>query len=287
MSLGNCRRLWHRFKTQTLTLSWKKHLVCAFTVCSGTAANWPLTLCVHRSVKSPLKGGTICQVSGRDHCNIRDKVQCRELTWTMQNPIHGETPSLKYTCPGPPSRCLDAVAGVGAEGWRDSTHPRAEFRIVTPLETSWQSFCSVRQLYGRSTTHTKASVNPKGNRPWIFIGRTDAESAAPILWPPDVKELTHWKISWCWEVLRAGGEVGDRRWDGWMASLTQCLSKLTEIVKYRKALCAAVHGVATSWTWLSDWKTTMASVCRIWTVTFQNGCLERQGLWRPYPPIVG
>ena len=27
------------------------------------------------------------------------------------------------------------------------------------------------------------SVNPKGNQPWIFIGRTDAE--APILWPPD------------------------------------------------------------------------------------------------------
>ena len=27
-------------------------------------------------------------------------------------------------------------------------------------------------------------VNPKGNQPWIFIGRTDAE--APILWPPDV-----------------------------------------------------------------------------------------------------
>ena len=28
-------------------------------------------------------------------------------------------------------------------------------------------------------------VNPKGNQPWIFIGRTDAK--APILWPPDVK----------------------------------------------------------------------------------------------------
>ena len=30
-------------------------------------------------------------------------------------------------------------------------------------------------------------VNPKGNPPWIFIGRTDAEAEAPILWPPDVK----------------------------------------------------------------------------------------------------
>ena len=30
-------------------------------------------------------------------------------------------------------------------------------------------------------------VNPKGNQPWIFIGRTDAKTEAPVLWPPDVK----------------------------------------------------------------------------------------------------
>ena len=29
-------------------------------------------------------------------------------------------------------------------------------------------------------------VNPKRNQPRIFIGRTDAEAEAPILWPPDV-----------------------------------------------------------------------------------------------------
>ena len=30
-------------------------------------------------------------------------------------------------------------------------------------------------------------VNPKGNQPSVFIGRTDAEAEAPILWPPDAK----------------------------------------------------------------------------------------------------
>ena len=30
-------------------------------------------------------------------------------------------------------------------------------------------------------------VNPKGNQPWISIGRTDAEAEAQILWPPNVK----------------------------------------------------------------------------------------------------
>ena len=35
------------------------------------------------------------------------------------------------------------------------------------------------------------------------------------------EELTHLKIPWCWETLKAGGEGDDRGWDGWMASLTQ------------------------------------------------------------------
>ena len=30
-------------------------------------------------------------------------------------------------------------------------------------------------------------VNPKGNQPWILIGKTDAEAETPILWPPDAK----------------------------------------------------------------------------------------------------
>ena len=45
------------------------------------------------------------------------------------------------------------------------------------------------------------TVNPKGNQPSIFIGRTDAED-------------------WCWERGRAGGE-GMTGWDGWMASPIQ------------------------------------------------------------------
>ena len=35
------------------------------------------------------------------------------------------------------------------------------------------------------------------------------------------KELTHWKRAWCWERLKAGGAGDDRRWAGWMASLTR------------------------------------------------------------------
>ena len=44
-------------------------------------------------------------------------------------------------------------------------------------------------------------VNPKGNQSWIFIGKTDAEVEAPMLWLPD-EELTHWKRLWCWKDRR-------------------------------------------------------------------------------------
>ena len=40
--------------------------------------------------------------------------------------------------------------------------------------------------------------------------------------PTSCEELTHWKRLWCWQGLGAGGEGDDRRWDGWMASPTQC-----------------------------------------------------------------
>ena len=63
-------------------------------------------------------------------------------------------------------------------------------------------------------------ANPKGNQSRVFIGKTDAEAEATILWPPDVKSRITGKDQ-CWERLKAGGEGADRRWDGWMASLTQ------------------------------------------------------------------
>ena len=59
------------------------------------------------------------------------------------------------------------------------------------------------------------------------------------------KELTHWKRPWCWERLKAGEEGDD--------SLDMSLNKLQEIVKDRKACCAAVHGVAKSQIWLGNW----------------------------------
>ena len=64
-------------------------------------------------------------------------------------------------------------------------------------------------------------VNHEESQSWMFIGRTDAEAEAPILWPPDAKNWLIGKRPWCWERLKARGEEDDRGWDGWMASPTQ------------------------------------------------------------------
>ena len=98
-------------------------------------------------------------------------------------------------------------------------------------------------------------VNPKGNQPWIFIGRINTEAYAPILRQLYVKSLLR-KIPWCWERLRAWGYGGNRGWDGTTDAMDMSLSKLWEIVKDRKAWHTAFLEVTTSQIWLNNnkWK---------------------------------
>ena len=63
-------------------------------------------------------------------------------------------------------------------------------------------------------------VHPKGNQAWVFIGRTDADTETPIIWPPDVKSWLIWKDPDAGRRLKAGREGDDRGWDGRMASPT-------------------------------------------------------------------
>ena len=57
------------------------------------------------------------------------------------------------------------------------------------MQKNWCFWTVVLEKTPESPLNCKGikPINPKGNQPWIFIGRTDAEAEAPILWPPDVK----------------------------------------------------------------------------------------------------
>ena len=52
---------------------------------------------------------------------------------------------------------------------------------------AFELWCWRRLLRVPWTQGDQTSQNPKGNQSWIFIGRTDAETEAPILWPPGGK----------------------------------------------------------------------------------------------------
>ena len=115
------------------------------------------------------------------------------------------------------------------------------------------------------------SVNPKGNQSWIFIGRSDAEAEAPILWPSDAK---NWLI--CkdpdagkdWRQEEKG--TAEDEMVGWHHWLDNHEFKQAPGVLDSEAWHVAVHGVAESRTWLSDWTELLN-----WTELKKKLCSQR------------
>ena len=85
-------------------------------------------------------------------------------------------------------------------------------------------------------------VNPKGNQPWIFIGKTVVEAEAPIFWPPNAKS---WLIG---EDLDVGKDwrqkekgLAEDEIDWIIDSMDMNLSKFWEITEDRENRSAAVQ----------------------------------------------
>ena len=133
------------------------------------------------------------------------------------------------------------VVIYGCDSW---TIKKAECRKIDAFELwCWRTLES--PLDGKEIK----PVIPKGNQPWIFIGRTDAE--APILWPPDTKSWLIGKDPDAAKKLKAGGKGGWQRikWlDGSTNSIGMSVSELWIVVKDRETWCAAVHWITKSWT---------------------------------------
>ena len=110
-------------------------------------------------------------------------------------------------------------------------------------------------------------VNPKGNQLWIFIGRTDAEAEAPVLWPPDRKR---WFIGKYPDGGKDQGQedkgVTEDEMVGWHHQLNGHEFKQTPgDSEGQETRHAAVHGVTQSQTWLSTWTTTTGKSEKFWS----------------------
>ena len=133
--------------------------------------------------------------------SIQSKLWFFQLSWTMWD--------------------LDHKEGWAPKNWC--------FWIVV-LEKTLQSPLDCKEL---------KPVNPKGNQPWIFIGRTDVEAEAPILWLPDAKS----------QLIGKDPDAGK----DWRQEEKRTMED--EIVGWHHRLSAHKFEQTLGRTWVSDWIT--------------------------------
>ena len=179
----------------------------------------------------------------KDTCSLEEKlwhhIKKRRYNFADKCPY---SQSFGFSCSHvQTSLCMDYKEGWVLKNWC--------FQTVV-LEESLESPLDRKKI---------KSVNPKDSQPWVFIGRTllkpklqyfgylmrRTHSLEKIL----MLQKTEGRRRRGWQRMRRSYAITD--------SMNMSLSKLREIVKDREAYCAAVHGIAGSWTQLSDRRTTI------------------------------
>ena len=143
------------------------------------------------------------------------------------------------------------VVMYGCESW---TVKKADHQKIDAFELwCWRRLLSVGQEI--------QPVHPKGGKSWVFIGKIEAEAETPIIWLPDVKSWLIWKdpdAGKDWRQEEKGMTEDEMvRWHHWLNRHE--FEQAPGVGEGQGSWCAAVHGIAKSQTWLSNWTVTTNS----------------------------